>query len=349
MSNAGVGWGSKWLSIRRCLVIVRCLQEGPASKAELTRAVRELAPGAYSAGSDAARRKRFERDMRNVREELGVDVDYERGAGQYVLVDSGPLLSVGLSPDALGGLAFLLNTFDAESAASEQTQPLLEAIQRLLPGDQLSKLERYSPELEINLRHLDHGEIHPGILATVRRAVAERHVLQFDYVSPRHDPPQIHTHVVEPYRLRFQNGHWQLGAYCRRWSGSQGQKAHAGWLTYRLTRIEIDSVEVWPHKFPRDQRRRRLVTLVYRLGPALHRGGVSPRFEEMDVSAIEADGWVTVSARTDDLFAARRILLAYGENCQVLEPPELRRQVATAARKMAGFYDEDETPPYRRG
>jgi proteasome accessory factor C len=345
VSNRQVEPGSKWLSFKRCLAIVRRLQEGPASKAELVRAVRELVPGAYGAGSDAARRKRFERDVKSIREDLGVDVDYERPAGQYVLKDSGPLLSLGLSPGALRGLAFLLSTFDAESAASEQTRPLLETIQRLLPGDQLRKLERYSPELGINLHHLDQGEIHPRVWDTVQRAVLEHRVLQFDYVSPRHDSPLVRTHVVESYDLKFVDGHWQLHAYCRRCSGPDRQQEHVGWLPYRLTRVQVTGLELWPDKFPRRERRRRLVNLVYRLGPELHRGGVSRRFEEMEVSAVEADGWVTVTAKTDDLFVARRILLAYGENCQVLAPPQLRRQIARAAHKMAGFYADEETPP----
>jgi predicted DNA-binding transcriptional regulator YafY len=225
----------------------------------------------------------------------------------------------------------------------------LEAIQSLLAPDQLRQLERYSPELEINLRSLDRGEIPPQVWDSLRRAVAERHVLQFDYVSPRHDPPATHTHLVEPHSLKFVDGHWQLHAYCRRWSGSGQHQQDAGWLPYRLTRIQAAGLEMWPDKFPRRQRRQRLVALRYRLGPLLHRGGVSRRFEDMQVSPVELDGWVTVTAQTDDLFTARRILLAYGENCQVLAPPELRRQIAREARVMAGFYPEEETPPDSRG
>jgi predicted DNA-binding transcriptional regulator YafY len=140
-----------------------------------------------------------------------------------------------------------------------------------------------------------------------------------------------------------------LDAYCRRSRGPDHQREHVGWLPYRLTRVQVAGLEVWPDKFPPRQRRRRLIALRYRLGPELHRGGVSARFEEMEVSPVEPDGWVTVSARTDDLFTARRILLAYGENCEVLAPPQLRRQMAAAARKMAGFYGEDETPLNPRG
>ena len=65
----------------------------------------------------------------------------------------------------------------------------------------------------------------------------------------------------------------------------------------------------------------------------------------MEGSALEPDGWVTVTAKTDDLFAARRILLAYGENCEVLAPPQLRRRMAVAAQTMAGFYADEAIPP----
>jgi proteasome accessory factor C len=321
--------------------MVRCLQQGPASKAELTRAVRESVPDAYGAGTGEARRKRFERDMESIRWQLGVMVDYDRQAGQYVLADSGPLVSLALSPEALRGLAFLLSTFNQESAASEHTRPLLEAIQSLLAAEQRRKLEQHNPELELDLRHLDHGEISPQIWTSVRRAIARRCVLQFDYLSPQHDPPQCLIHTVEPYYLKFQDGHYQLHAFCRRWAGPRRSKDDAGWLIYRLTRIQESGLELWPEKFPPTQWRRRLVTLQYRLGPVLHRGGVSPRFEETHVSPVEPDGWVTVTAKTDDLFAARRVLLAYGENCEVLAPPQLRRQIAAAARGMAELYAEE--------
>jgi proteasome accessory factor C len=278
--------------------------------------------------------------MASIRWQLGVMVDYDRQGGQYVLADSGPLVSLALSPDALRGLAFLLSTFNQESAASEHTRPLLEAIQSLLPAEQRRKLEQHNPELELDLRHLDHGDIPPQVWTSVRRAIIRRRVLQFDYLSPQHDPPECRMHIVEPYYLKFQDGHYQLHAFCRRWVGPGHCQDDAGWRIYRLTRIQESGLELWPEKFPPTQWRRRLVTLQYRLGPVLHRGGVSRRFEEMEVSPVEPDGWVTVTAKTDDLFAARRILLAYGENCEVLAPPQLRRQIAAAARSMAELYAE---------
>jgi proteasome accessory factor C len=322
--------------------MVCCLQAGPASKAELMRAVRESVADAYGAGTGEARRKCFERDMASIRWQLGVIVDYDRRAGQYVLADSGPLVSLALSADALRGLAFLLSTFNQESAASEHTRPLLEAIQSLLPAEQRRKLEQHNPELELDLRHLDHGEISPQVWTSVCRAITRRRVLQFDYLSPQHDPPQCRMHIVEPYYLKFQDGHYQLHAFCRRWVGPRHCQDDAGWRIYRLTRIQESGLELRPEKFPPTQWRRRLVPLQYRLGPVLHRGGVSRRFEEMEVSPVEPDGWVTVTAKTDDLFAARRILLAYGENCEVLAPPQLRRQLAAAARSMAELYAEAE-------
>jgi predicted DNA-binding transcriptional regulator YafY len=335
--------GSQWTAFRRCLAVFQRLAQGPATKAELMRAARELAPGAYEAPSREAAGRRFERDVTNLKERLGAAARFDRHSGRYVLDEAGPLLGLGLSPGALRGLAFLLDTFDEASAAADTVRPLLEAIQRLLPPDQLRRLQGASPELDVDLRHLDRGEIAPGVWEAVRRAASARRLLRFEYVSTRDDPPVTRTHEVEPERPRFREGHWALPAYCRRVVTGGEERLDAGRLTYRLTRIRPESVEVMPDKFtPRP--RPRGTRLVYRLGRDVHRGGVSARFEEMQVSPAGADGWVTVTARTDDLFAARRVLLAYGENCQVLAPPELRRQVATAARKMAGFYEEEETP-----
>lgn len=57
----------------------------------------------------------------------------------------------------------------------------------------------------------------------------------------------------------------------------------------------------------------------------------------------DADGWTTLSLRLEDLWHAQDQLLRLGPDAQVLEPPELRERMATAARTMAALYAE--APP----
>jgi predicted DNA-binding transcriptional regulator YafY len=53
----------------------------------------------------------------------------------------------------------------------------------------------------------------------------------------------------------------------------------------------------------------------------------------------DEDGWLTVSISLEDLWHAEGNLLALGPDALVVEPPELRRRVAAAARAMASIYD----------
>ncbi len=319
--------------------MLRHLQRGPADRKTLMQAVREAVSDAYGPGNDDARRKRFERDLWNLRHRLGAWVEWDPVQRVYRLVDGGPWASLALPEEAMRGLAFLLETFGPESGAAEIVQPLLNALLAVLPADQRRRLEGQSAELRLDLRRLDEGEIAPLVWREVRRAVARRRVLRFRYLSPRHERPRPRTHTVEPYELRFHRGHYELRAYCRHWINPFGQeRINAGWFRYRLDHILAEGLEVLPDVLPPGQRRRRQETVRYRLAPQLARGGVSRHFAEMTVSAPDAEGWVEVTGKTDDLFEARRILLAYGENCRVLAPPSLVREMEQAARGMADLY-----------
>ena len=330
---------SKWRTVRRCLAMLHRLQRGPADRDALMRAVREMVPDAYGPANPDARRKRFERDLWNLRHKLAAEVEWDPDQGVYRLVDNGPWGGLELSEEALRGLAFLFETFGPESGAAEVVRPLLEALLWALPGDQQRRVERQSAELRLDLRRLDEGEIDPVVWDKVRRAVTMRRMLRFRYLSPRHERPEPRIHTVEPYELRFR-GHYELRAYCRHWSNPLGQeKMHAGWFRYRLDHMLAEGLVILPDRLPPGQRYRRLETVRYRLAPQLARGGVSRHFDEMTVSAPDAEGWVEVTGKTDDLFEARRVLLAYGENCQVLAPPSLVRGMERAAQGLADLYE----------
>jgi predicted DNA-binding transcriptional regulator YafY len=66
--------------------------------------------------------------------------------------------------------------------------------------------------------------------------------------------------------------------------------------------------------------------LRYWLGPAIARHSVSEHFAEQEVER-HSDGSATITARITDLFEARQVVLKYGENCVVYEPPELVEQM----------------------
>lgn len=330
---------SRWHVLRRCLAILQRLQQGPADRAELMQAVREFVIDPYGEGTADAQRKRFERDIESLRDQLLVQIDCPPPTYKYQLVDVGPLVGISLSPDALQGLTFLLNVFNPESAATDIVQPFLDSILNLLAAHQQRELARLSATLELSLRRLDTGIIAPIVWEKVRTAVQKRQLLRFNYVARRHEQRLPRIHTVEPYVFRFFRGHYELKAYCRNWSNPYGQERHdVGWFRYRLDHILEKGIEILPDRLPAGQREQRLITLRYRLSPNLARGGISRHFEEMHVHEPDSHNWVEVSGKTDDLFEAERIFLAYGEHCIVQEPAELLHRMRRSVEKMAEQY-----------
>jgi predicted DNA-binding transcriptional regulator YafY len=331
--------GSKWEAVRRSLVILRRLQQGSADWKILMRAVRETLPDAYSTGTSETQRKCFDRDLENLRNQLGATIKWDPKVNIYRLIDIGPLGGLDLSDEALRGLALLLDTFGPENGASEIVHPLLSEVLSVLPLDRRRDLERTSSALRLDLRRLDSRKISPIVWEKVHRAATRRQVLRFQYLSPRHEQPIARTHTVEPYSFRFHRGHYELRAYCRHWANRQGRERYeAGWFRYRLDRILAEGIEILPEKLPPGQRQRRMIRIRYRISPKLVAGGISRHFEEMDVGEPNAEGWVEVTGKTDDLFEAQRVFLGYGEHCVVLEPLDLVRKMKGVVQEMAKLY-----------
>jgi len=322
------------------LVILRHLQKGPADKGELIKVVQEAISDAYDKANQEAQNSSFERDMKNVRLRLGADVVCDRSSNLYYLNDPGPYFRLALSDDALSGLAFLLHAFDFDGTISEVVRPFLDSAQNLLTAEQAQRLERFGSTLHLKLQNLDETRITAMVWQKVNHAVSSRRVLRFDYLAPRHSEPEPRTHTVEAYDpVRYHKGHFELRAYCRHWSNPHGwEKSNAGWIRYRLDRIQPDSIEVLSEILHLSQRQKRLTEVRYRISPNLARGGVSHHFEQMEVEQPDENGWVTVRGQTTDLFEAERIFLAYGQHCIVLSPSELVVRMKQATAEMVEYY-----------
>jgi len=68
------------------------------------------------------------------------------------------------------------------------------------------------------------------------------------------------------------------------------------------------------------------------------RYGASERFPNQ-IEEKQEDGWTLVTAQIDSIFWASKKLLKYGENCQVLEPPELVQEMKRVVGEMARIYE----------
>ncbi len=327
--------GSEWFVLERCLAIFERLRQGPASGEELMRAVEAKLPGAYPS-SPSARREAFKRDRRKLRELLRIDLIY--ADGKYALQDVGPFFYARLSPQSLEAMMTLMVTFEGDVDRA-YIQDFFEEIARFLPPEQRISLK--DPKSIVNyeiLQNVDPNHIPQRVWEKVRRAKLEGRELEFNYLSPRYEDGQPRRFRVAPLDIKFQWGHFYLWGYVL-----SDRVLEEPYRRFRLGYIQDDEyLRVLPNVINRAFRRPPRYEVHYRLLEHLGRGAVSRHFDEMQITHLE-DGSLEVRAVTDDLFAAERILLSYGQYCLVLGGPELLARMRQAIEGM--YHNLQNSPP----
>ncbi len=333
---------SSWHTMRRCLVIVRQLQQGPATKQVLLEAIyHSLGVDAYDGVAGAKLDKRFEQDKRRLREEMGVMVQYSAAASAYVLVEwEYPLLNL---PDgSLQTLAFLADTFQPQSPHAPDVQQLIDTLLSWTGEDRqciYSRARGISPD--VDLRQRDQDSIAPDVWDAVQYAYHHRQQLAFDYLSSQHADGRLRYHVVEPWNFYFsQRGHYQLNGYCLFNDGPNGPWPPNRYFNYRLGRIVPGSAKVLPTRLPPTPRTQRPYEVIYELAPQIARFGVSRRDELLGEPTLMTldEGWVRVEGETHDMFHLARNLLYYGDNCRVIGGKDLLQEMKQLVKKLGELY-----------
>ena len=201
------------------------------------------------------------------------------------------------------------------------------------PGDRCISIWELAGEVGGQVRQgsrLDDPEILHHNLKLIKSAIVKQRLLEFDYCSPRSPEPK--HYIVEPCpgSLECREGHFYF-------AGQLVKKSRT--RDYRVDRIVPGSARLLPQKFVPRERRTRPLVLRYRLKARIARQGATPRFRgHTEEHLPNGDVIITAEITAGELFWASKTLLKYGENCEVLEPPELRWEMARVAREMAQTY-----------
>ena len=134
--------------IRRCLTIVRRVQRGPAQWQELIQSVYDQEGSeAYGGVQGKALRRRLENDLARIRQELMIDLYYDRQARGYTISDVWlPLFD--LPDEDLATIAWLHETFGHDSPQHDEDIVTVPAFQ-----DQPPEFDRVSAYDEQHLAH----------------------------------------------------------------------------------------------------------------------------------------------------------------------------------------------------
>lgn len=327
-----------WDAMKRALLILRLLRQAPGDKATLIKMVRQILPDVYNETNDKAQSRTFERDLENIRLRLLATVEWQPRLRQYVLHDPGPFVQSDLSPEGLTGLAFLKDSFTTSEEIQRVIRPLLEWVEQIIPLEQIRQMTHQQAPIHLNIQRISEGDIHPEVWRKVIYAIKQRRVIAFYYASPFHEKHEARRHTVEPYEHYFRSGHFYLKAYCLRWVAPNGFENGRFWANpYRLDYILPDDLELLKMFALREQRPS-MQQIRYKLSPQIARGGISSYFTDMEVGKPDESGWVVVTAYTDNEFEAFRTLLAYGDQCVVLEPPSLVSRIKQVAQSLTNLY-----------
>jgi predicted DNA-binding transcriptional regulator YafY len=323
------------LIFRRRLLLVRVLLRTPMTGAELVAAVeRELGEHGYPSAAASA----LKHDLDALKSEFGCRIRFERSTQRYILEDLGELALLDVPDPCMEALAFLEHNFPAGSALPEHAhiRDLLERVIRLLPASRQEQHQQRRKLIALELGHPTSSVIDAAVLDTVKRAIAERRELVFQYHSLFDDQPRRHR--VAPYSIFFRpEGHGYLDATLLE-ASPPGQEARYAAINYRLDRIVPGSAQVLPQMLPPHRIAPPVYRIRYRLAPQVaRRRDVAVFFPETTI-AYHEDGSATVEATVTNLWQARQTLLRYGTACVVDEPPELVELFRQTARGLAELY-----------
>lgn len=314
-------------AFRRRLFILTRLHLRPHLYREIQAALDAAGFGDPAVADDPAtaprRRDEWHADLEALRAG-GYTIHCDRHTDLYTWTDSP--FGLALDEAQLGALGIVCHTFaDTTMLHHAEIQDLLTTLIARLPAAQQAILARKRQPYQVDLRETtDYRSIDPATVQTIERAIEAGQQLEIRYCNTTDGVER--THTVEPRPLIYKNGHIYLPVY----NLSAGKE-----FELRLDGIVAGSARILPKRAQRSRPPGRTYTLRYRLSPVIaRRRPVSENFPGQQVE-YHPDGAATVTAQIQDLFAARRLILAYGENAIVLSPPEL---IADLRRTIAALY-----------
>lgn len=337
---------SEWLVLRRCLALIRCAQRGPADRDGLLQAVlTEVGPEAYGLAEGPALHKRLHNDLTRIRNSLGVDLKADRRSREYFIQDSElPLLD--LPDEDLATLAWLGQTFQANSPRHREVQALLARLQLALAPVRRLAIEQHRTGLVLDLGQQDQDAITPEVEENLTQALARRRRVEFDYRSPNNEDGLPRRHVAdiyEGYYFDTARGHYYVRGWCRYAREPDGREVQVNrYIPYRLGRMS--NLHLLPDKLDPSPPSARLYKVEYWLSPLVSRQGVTYRrwIDIQEIEPLPDDDGVFVRGATDNIFFAVQELMHYGANCRVRGGPEMLRRMRAVVQKMAELYRQEE-------
>ena len=275
----------------------------------------------------------------------GVPVYADQGrAGGYRLVEGYRTRLTGLTEQEAAAL-FLVGMPGAAAAlglTAETSAAELKLLAALAP-DQRDRAGRLKNRFHLDLpAWYQDAEDSPHLSAIADAVLHDRRV-QVRY--RRWEEPREVERVLEPYGLVLKNGSWYVVA-----------STAGGLRTYRVSNIleltptdeafervtDFHLADFWQHHLTGFDRLRftgdAVVRVAARLAGRMYDVSYPTLVKAVAAATPEADGTVVVTIPIESIGNAAASLSRFGDAVEVLEPPELRAEIAELARRILRLY-----------
>jgi len=260
------------------------------------------------------------------------DVEAISAAGIPVYMTKGRGGGIALTPGFALGKALLTEGERADVLAS------LKALGSVAPGEADGALKKLgalfgaaaADWIEVDFSAWGAPAGAAEAFSTIKSVILARRVLRFDYSSGKGETA---SRAVEPLRLCFKGQAWYLYGYCR---------DRQDFRFFKLGRIRnlAETDEAFSRECPaaalstRPLPRGEAVEVALRL-PASQAFRVYDEFERCE---LLPDGSFLVRANLPRGEGLAQYILSFGEHGEVLEPPDVRSEIAGKLKKMLSHY-----------
>lgn len=228
----------------------------------------------------------------------------------------------------LMGLSSLSNIVRGEELSNA-----LAKVRSFIPADRMQDIELKVDQIAIDLSPWMGSSIQP-YFKMIKSALQEHRLLSFEYTA-HHGNKTIR--IVEPYQLVLKSSHWYLQGYCHkredfrlfrlsRMSNLQMQEETFALRDY--PKPSLDFTDIWE----------RMQT---KIKIRIHQSVMDRALDFCSYENFSPDGdeYYIVSFPFIENEYYYGILFSFGDQCECLEPPHIRREMKRRIQAIADLYE----------
>ncbi|HWR10669.1 MAG TPA: YafY family protein [Rectinemataceae bacterium] len=210
----------------------------------------------------------------------------------------------------------------------------LAKVKSFIPADKAKDIELKANQIYIDLSPWMGNRNIQSYLEIIKTAVQERRLLSFDYAD-RYGNKTART--AEPYRLVLKGSHWYWQGYCHKRNDFRLFKLS------RTSNLQIRKEFFTPREYQKPQLDFTdiLATMQTTIKIRIHKSVMDRVLDYCAYEHFSPDGdehWIVSFPFIENEYHYN-ILLSFGDKCECLEPPHIRREMKRRIHDIATIYE----------